>query len=205
MTWADVVARLPELRAVAEKATPGPWQHDAHYPMFIGERHAVIRPAGDAVILGIAGVLAYTPETKERRYDTRAANDATYIATFDPPTVLSLLAIIEEDGKRIAAMENELDDGDDLTAELETEAAKNARLREQVGRLGDGLEKIAVWFDQFPPSGQTWPDGTPMSYGAAFGSNGERDFMRKLAGDTLDEAAALATAPDKQKDKADGE
>lgn len=116
--------------------------------------------------------------------------------------------LLEEDGKRIDAWE---DLGNKTAAATVTalqrarEAeSENARLREQVGRLRLGLEKIEIWFEQFPPSGSTWPDGTPMSYGAAFGSNGERDFIRKLAGDTLDEAAALATAPDKQKDKGNG-
>jgi hypothetical protein len=43
------------------------------------------------------------------------------------------------------------------------------------------LERIAKWHDEFPPTDRYWKDGTKMSYGAAFGSNGERDFMRQLA------------------------
>jgi Lar family restriction alleviation protein len=48
-------------------------------------------------------------------------------------------------------------------------------------RLREALEKIERWFGEFPDTGQQWPDGTPVSYGAAFGSNGERDYMRGIA------------------------
>lgn len=56
--------------------------------------------------------------------------------------------------------------------------------------LVKALEKIEKWFGEFPETGRFWHDGVrqqPMSYGAAFGSNGERDFMREIA------RAALAT------------
>jgi hypothetical protein len=43
------------------------------------------------------------------------------------------------------------------------------------------LQQIERW-DGFPGTGKTWPEsGEPMSYGACFGSNGERNFMRLLA------------------------
>lgn len=45
------------------------------------------------------------------------------------------------------------------------------------------LTKIANW--ELLETGKTWDDGTPMSYGAAFGSNGERDYFMKLAADAL--------------------
>ena len=48
-------------------------------------------------------------------------------------------------------------------------------------RMEAALRKIARWHKEFPPSGRTWEDGQPMSYGAAFGSNGERDYMRQVA------------------------
>ena len=47
------------------------------------------------------------------------------------------------------------------------------------------LERIAKWFGEFPPSNRAWDDGTPMSYSAAFGSNGERDYMRGIALEAL--------------------
>ncbi len=70
--------------------------------------------------------------------------------------------------------------------------------------LVSALQRIAKWHDEFQETGQAWPDGKPMSYGAAYGSNGQRDFMRKVAQDALDEFAAvpnptgwrdIATAP----------
>jgi len=56
-------------------------------------------------------------------------------------------------------------------------------------RMRAALEKIERWFGEFPATGRTWDDGSPMSYGAAYGSNGERDYMRGVA------RAALADAP----------
>ncbi len=52
-------------------------------------------------------------------------------------------------------------------------------------RYKAALERISKWFDEFPPTGRTWDDGTAMSYSAAFGSNGERDYMRQVAADAL--------------------
>jgi hypothetical protein len=53
----------------------------------------------------------------------------------------------------------------------------------EIERLRGVLERIFAW--QMPPSGRTWEDGTPMSYSAAFGSNGERDLVRQWAADAL--------------------
>lgn len=47
--------------------------------------------------------------------------------------------------------------------------------------LRAALERIARWHGEFPPTGRTWDDGSPMSYAACFGSNGERDYMRQIA------------------------
>lgn len=47
--------------------------------------------------------------------------------------------------------------------------------------LRAALAKIERWFGEFPETGEKWPDGTPVSYGASLGSNGERDFMRGVA------------------------
>lgn len=54
------------------------------------------------------------------------------------------------------------------------------------------LERIERWFGEFPETGRFWDDACtqPMSYGSAFGSNGERDYMRGIA------RAALAAATD---------
>lgn len=50
---------------------------------------------------------------------------------------------------------------------------------DEIERLLAVLVRIVNW--EMPESGRTWDDGTPMSYGAAFGSNGERDFIRRVA------------------------
>ena len=57
----------------------------------------------------------------------------------------------------------------------------------QIEKYRKALGKIARWFDEFPATGQFWDEEktNPMSYGACFGSNGERDFMRKIATDAL--------------------
>jgi len=60
----------------------------------------------------------------------------------------------------------------------------NNRIRAEKAEAA--LRRIERWFGEFPPSGRHYDDGTEMSYGAAFGSNGERDFMRKVARDALD-------------------
>ncbi|MEZ2744304.1 hypothetical protein ACBQ16_03785 [Halopseudomonas bauzanensis] len=75
-----------------------------------------------------------------------------------------------------------------LAAEQATrfEVARHSRRlveqqREVIAGLTEALRQIERW-DGFPSTGKTWPEsGEPVSYGAAFGSNGERDFMRNLA------------------------
>lgn len=53
-------------------------------------------------------------------------------------------------------------------------------------RLQEALRLIERW--EFPLSGRYWDDEKtrPMRYSAAFGSNGERDYMRKVARDALE-------------------
>lgn len=61
-----------------------------------------------------------------------------------------------------------------MQAELEQVTAERDELRE-------ALERIEKWFGEFPETNKFWPDGSPMSYGTCYGSNGERDYMRELA------------------------
>lgn len=49
--------------------------------------------------------------------------------------------------------------------------------------LIEALEKIAKW--EMPETGRTWDDGTPMSYAALYGSNGERDHIKSIANELL--------------------
>jgi hypothetical protein len=68
--------------------------------------------------------------------------------------------------------------------------AELSRLQAACGEKDRALGRIWKWFDEFPVTGRTWDDGSPMSYGACYGSNGERDYMRQIA------HAALATSGD---------
>lgn len=51
--------------------------------------------------------------------------------------------------------------------------------------LENALKKIARWHGEFPSTGLTWADGSPRNYINAYGSNGERDYMRQVALDAL--------------------
>lgn len=55
-------------------------------------------------------------------------------------------------------------------------------------RLESALQRIAKWHGEFPVTGRFFDDKKiiPLSYGAAYGSNGERDYMRALAKEALD-------------------
>lgn len=57
-----------------------------------------------------------------------------------------------------------------------------ARLTERCAALESALQQIERW-DGFPETGEFWDKSKkdPISYGAQFGSNGERDFMRGIA------------------------
>lgn len=66
--------------------------------------------------------------------------------------------------------------------------AELAEARKDVERKTVALKKIAKWHDEFPPSCRFYEDGTQMSFGAAFGSNGQRDYMRGVAQLAIDAA-----------------
>lgn len=60
---------------------------------------------------------------------------------------------------------------------------------ERIVVLEKALERIERWFGEFPETGRYWdvPENTqPVSYGACYGSNGERDFMREIARKALE-------------------
>lgn len=74
---------------------------------------------------------------------------------------------------------------DDLRLELlqvGTQLGKRAAIR--ILELEAALEQVKNW--EFPPSDRFFEDGTEMSYSAAFGSNGVRDYMRKVATKVLE-------------------
>ena len=53
--------------------------------------------------------------------------------------------------------------------------------------LKKALRRIEKWFDEFPPTGRYWDhdETDEMSYTAAYGSNGERDYMMGIASEAL--------------------
>lgn len=92
------------LREAAEKATPGNWWIDSH-------GQAMVSFVGNDVLE------VFTTDNKRaavRHEDTgnlsrwRNDNDATFIATADPATVLALLDELEAAEKRIAELESQL-------------------------------------------------------------------------------------------------
>lgn len=59
--------------------------------------------------------------------------------------------------------------------------ARQLKSTDPVVALVDALEQIERW-DGFPSTNETWEgSGKPVSYSTAFGSNGERDFMKGVA------------------------
>jgi hypothetical protein len=69
--------------------------------------------------------------------------------------------------------------------------------------LETALRRIARWHGEFPETGRTWPHGAPMSYGGAFGSHGERDYMRQLALEALNNAAISQPSAAKDAERLD--
>ncbi len=68
----------------------------------------------------------------------------------------------------------------------ETIARDCQEAADEIERLRAVLQRIERWHGEFPATGKRWSEtGAPMSYSAAYGSNGERDYMRQVARDAL--------------------
>lgn len=78
--------RVAEIRALAEKATPGPW-------IRAGVRHKIGQESCFAVGPDV-NPIAFLPIGSQQRdrFHAEAFKDAAYIAALDPQTVLALLA-----------------------------------------------------------------------------------------------------------------
>lgn len=66
------------------------------------------------------------------------------------------------------------------------ELSERTALLARVAELEAALKRIAKWHGEFPDTGKTWEDGTPISYESSYGSNGERDYMRSVAQQALE-------------------
>jgi hypothetical protein len=87
----EVNINLEALEAIAKAATPGPWQWDHKYGDE-GDTGLALTNDTRAEVVG-----AYNYHCCSFRDDpTVEDRDAEYIATFDPPTVLALIARIRE-------------------------------------------------------------------------------------------------------------
>jgi hypothetical protein len=58
------------------------------------------------------------------------------------------------------------------------------KARERVSAMEKALQQVADW-GPFPRVPSTTEGGPDFSYGTAYGSSGERDFIRKIAADAL--------------------
>ncbi|ELY4391697.1 ead/Ea22-like family protein [Cronobacter sakazakii] len=94
---------IAKLKAAAEKATPGKWWIDSHgsaMVSFTGNGMKTIFVT-DGKAMGKAVRHQDTGNLSHWRND----NDATFIATANPATVLELIAALEAAQKRIAELE----------------------------------------------------------------------------------------------------
>lgn len=64
--------------------------------------------------------------------------------------------------------------------------------------LRNALERIARWHGEFPRVPDRQSESGTISYSMAYGSNGERDFMRQVALDALAAAPSPAPVPESQ-------
>ena len=141
--------KLAELRAVAEAATPGPWVFDP--PGMWGDEDDIPQSAVRQIDSGSItwddhGGEVFKPE------------DAAHIATFDPPTVLAL----------IAALEAKTAEADDLAADPGHKAAKYwkwwQREKARADRAEDALERVRESRAGHPECDK-YDEGSPVSCG----------------------------------------
>jgi hypothetical protein len=64
---------------------------------------------------------------------------------------------------------------------IESAVNERPKLLAKLERYEKALARIEKWLGEFPETGKLWDNGAPMSYSAAYGSNGERDYMRSVA------------------------
>ena len=140
-----------------------------------------------------------TAEEIERRAD-QLNEQAGYISPLERVLRAGAAAIRELEGlkKANALMNSGMESVCDLR-DAEKQVMREVKTDRDAGwaaaeSLAGALGRVLKWHGEFPETGHFWDDGSPMSYSAAFGSNGERDFMRGVAETALIAfAAARAT------------
>jgi hypothetical protein len=85
---------------------------------------------------------------------------------------------------KIATLEQSCNEKNMVITELNN---TGTNLRTRCAKQQAALSVVQKW--QLPSTGQFWDDDKtqPMSYGACYGSNGERDFMRNVANEAISE------------------
>lgn len=122
---------LDALEAVARAATPGPW----NYRQTVLGMVSTTVSAGDGSHVAYPSVCHALPE------------NATHIATFDPPTVLTLIARVREEQQKRAEAEAVIARIEQLCAEtdVDTTEATQAWL---VGNIGAVLASYKTTNDE---------------------------------------------------------
>ena len=79
-----------------------------------------------------------------------------------------------------------LHDNDGIKVVTET-IAELKTAQTKILKAEQALQKISNWHGEFPETRQFWDkeETRPMDYGSCYGSNGERDYMRKIAKEAL--------------------
>jgi len=98
-----------ELRKIAEAATPGPWWTN-HVGATAGE--TIRRQVGNQPVARLSpddrdslGIPGAEGAERARKAIAQTTADATHIATFDPPTILALLDVVEAAERELATIE----------------------------------------------------------------------------------------------------
>ena len=110
--------------------------------------------------------------------DLKKLSDA---ATPGPWVRYQRFLILPEKGNRHFGETHAPEDAAFICAVVNAYRAGELVERAKAEKLAEALARIERWVGEFPDTGEYWDDGSPVSYGAAYGSNGQRDFMRGLA------------------------
>lgn len=95
--------------------------------------------------------------------------------------------LIERIKKSVELAEKEGENMDDISWGMQEGILISYNEAKKILFAVEALQKVMEW--KMPVTGQFWDkDGKePMSYAAAFGSNGERDYIKSIANDAISE------------------